>query len=72
MQRRNFCLKGRRVLGATALAILLASTSAFAQGGTSTATLSGKIADDTGGRLPGVTVTVTNAATNQSRSVVSN
>jgi hypothetical protein len=47
------------------------SSPAFAQGGTSTASLSGKIADDTGGRLPGVTVTVTNAATNQSRTVVS-
>lgn len=44
---------------------------AFAQGGTSTATLAGTITDDSGGRLPGVTVTVTNAGTNQSRTVVS-
>jgi hypothetical protein len=54
------------------LALLLTSAPAVAQGGTSTATLSGKIVDDTGGRLPSVTVTVTNAATNQSRTVVSN
>lgn len=51
---------------------LIASAPAYAQGGTSTATLAGKISDETGGRLPGVTVTVTESATNQSRSVVSN
>src|SRR5690242_6182855 len=44
----------------------------YAQGGTSTATLAGNIVDDSGGRLPGVTVTVTNTGTNQSRTAVSN
>ena len=39
------------VLTALTLGLVLASSSAFAQGGTSTATLSGIIADDTGGRL---------------------
>lgn len=44
----------------------------MAQGGTSTASLSGKITDATGATLPGVTVTVTSAATNQQRTVVTN
>jgi hypothetical protein len=64
-----------RSIAITALILvvgLVASTSSYAQGGTSTATLSGRIVDDTGGRLPGVTVTVTHAATNRSRAVVSN
>lgn len=43
-----------------------------AQGGTTTASLAGKIVDDTGGVLPGVTVTLVNLATNQSRTVVTN
>ena len=51
---------------------LAAPTPSFAQGGTSTATLSGRIVDDTGGMLPGVTVTVTHAGTNRSRVVVTN
>lgn len=51
---------------------LFCSTAVFAQGGTSTATLSGKVVDESGGRLPGVTVTVTHSGTNSSRSVVSN
>jgi outer membrane receptor protein involved in Fe transport len=50
----------------------VAAQRASAQGGTSTASLAGKIVDDTGARLPGVTVTVTHVATNQSRQVVSN
>lgn len=45
---------------------------ASGQGGTATATLSGRVADDTGGVLPGVTVTVTNLATNQARTVQTN
>ena len=61
-----------RVSVTAVLALLLTSTAAVAQGGTSTATLSGKVVDETGGRLPRVTVTVTNAATNQSRTVFSN
>jgi hypothetical protein len=54
------------------LPLLIAPSAAFAQGGTSTATLSGKVVDGTGARLPGVTVTITHATTNQSRTVVSN
>ena len=46
--------------------------SAAAQGGTSTASVSGKVSDATGGVLPGVTVTVTSLATNQSRTAVTN
>jgi hypothetical protein len=45
---------------------------AYAQGGTTTATLSGRVFDGTGGTLPGATVTVVNIATNQSRVVVTN
>ena len=54
------------------LGVLGVATTTFAQGGTSTASLAGKIVDDTGARLPGVTVTVTSLGTNQSRTVVSN
>lgn len=64
-----------RALACVAVAIVclcVASESRAAQGGTATATLSGRIADDTGGILPGVTVTVTNVATNQARSVITN
>ena len=60
------------VLIVMTVAIATVSPPAWAQGGTSTATLSGKVVDQTGGRLPGVTITLTNLATNQSRSVVSN
>jgi hypothetical protein len=49
-----------------------APPAAYPQGGTATATLSGKISDGTGGVLPGVTVTVVNVATNQSRAVTTN
>lgn len=69
---RNARLWSAHVLAAAALMVLLSPSRAFAQGGTSTATLSGKVADATGGRLPGVTLTVTHAGTNQSRTVVSN
>jgi hypothetical protein len=51
---------------------ILTPTVAMAQGGTSTASLSGKISDATGATLPGVNVTVTSAATNQQRTVVTN
>ena len=51
---------------------LLAPEIANAQGGTTTATLSGRALDGTGGTLPGATVTVVNIATNQSRVVVTN
>ena len=54
------------------LALFCVPPAAFGQGGTSTASLAGKIVDDTGARLPGVTVTVTHLGTNQSRTVISN
>ena len=44
----------------------------FAQGGTTTATLSGVVSDATGGVLPGVVVTLTDRATNQSRTALTN
>jgi hypothetical protein len=55
-----------------ALCLLAAVPLAHAQGGTATATLSGRVLDDTDSVLPGVTVTVTNLATNQARVVVTN
>jgi hypothetical protein len=59
------------VLVFVSLTALLAPR-ASAQGGASTAGVSGKVTDATGGVLPGVTITVTNLATNQQRSVVTN
>ncbi len=55
-----------------AIAVLAVVPPAYGQGGTATATLSGRVADDTEGVLPGATVTVTNLATNQVRTVVTN
>jgi hypothetical protein len=55
-----------------ALAAMLAPQLAAAQGGTSTASVSGKVTDATGGVMPGVSITITSAATNQSRTVVTN
>ncbi|HEY2322059.1 MAG TPA: TonB-dependent receptor, partial [Thermoanaerobaculia bacterium] len=49
-------------------ALLLVATSMFAQG--TGGALIGRVADETGGALPGVTVTATNDATGVSRSVV--
>jgi Carboxypeptidase regulatory-like domain len=60
------------VLSLVTLARLWPVPEAYAQGGTSTASLSGKIVDATGARLPGVVVTLTNVGTNQSRTAVSN
>ncbi len=48
----------------------VAATQAFAQG--STATISGRVADPQGLALPGVTVTITNPATGDTRRVVTN
>ena len=56
-----------RVLCATSLGLLLAA-SAFAQ--ISTAQLAGKVTDNSGAVLPGVTVTMTQAETGAARSVV--
>ncbi len=55
-----------------AFSVFALAESAYGQGGTATATLSGRVADDTQGVLPGATVTVTNLATNQARTVVTN
>lgn len=56
----------------TLLAGVAGERDAYAQGGTATATLSGRVTDDTSGVLPGVTITVTHLATNQTRTVVTN
>jgi hypothetical protein len=59
------------ITSVTLLAVLfLLPQPLFAQGGTVTASLSGRVVDDTGGVLPGTTVTVVNQATNQGRTVV--
>ncbi|MGH9350383.1 MAG: TonB-dependent receptor [Vicinamibacterales bacterium] len=55
-----------------ALCASVVAVPVYAQGGTATATLSGRVVDDTQGVLPGTTVTVTNLATNQARTVVTN
>jgi hypothetical protein len=51
-----------------AIALILISSSVFAQG--SAATLTGRVSDETGGALPGVSVTATNNSTGLSRTVV--
>jgi hypothetical protein len=60
----------RRIL-ATAIAILLTSTLAFAQGGSTAASLSGRVADTTGAVIPGADVTVKNNATGTTYTAVS-
>jgi hypothetical protein len=57
-------------LGIAACALLLASTTAWAQGST-TATIRGTVQDPTGGVLPGATVTATNTATKGVQTTVS-
>lgn len=54
------------------LSVFAGGQPAYGQGGTATATLSGRVADASEGVLPGVTVIVTNLATNQERTVVTN
>ena len=54
-----------------ALSVLLLSTSAFAQG-TSSSALSGAVLDKNGAVIKGASVTMTNKATGQSRSATSN
>ena len=51
---------------------VMAPSFVSAQGGTATASVSGRVTDATGGVLPGVAVTVTSLATNQQRTVVTN
>ena len=58
-----------RVFGLTALAVVLACGSAWAQ---ATATISGTVRDQSGAVLPGVTVTVTQQETGLVRTTVSN
>src|SRR5687768_4162383 len=53
-------------------ALIAMPTPSFAQGGTASGSLSGVVVDQSGGVIPGVTVTATNQATNQARSVVTN
>lgn len=65
-------LRALMLLAFGGLAALAIEEPAYGQGGTATATLSGRVADDTEGVLPGATVTVTNLATNQARTVVTN
>jgi len=60
------------LFGFLAIVAVLMPQPAAAQGGTSTASVSGKVTDATGGVMPGVSVTITSAATNQSRTVVTN
>jgi carboxypeptidase family protein/TonB-dependent receptor-like protein len=55
-----------------ALAFVLTCTPAFAQGGGSTASLSGTVMDKDGGVVPGATVVIKNKATGESQNVVTN
>lgn len=57
-------------VAALVASVLFAPQPVLAQGGTATASISGRVTDETGGFLPGVTVTVTNQSTNQTRTVV--
>ena len=57
-----------RVISLVAISVLLSSAVALAQ--LSTAQLSGRVADESGAVLPGVTVTVTQTDTGLTRSVV--
>ena len=52
-----------------ALAVVLLVPHAFAQ---TTATITGTVSDTTGAVIPGVEVTVTNVATRQSRTILTN
>ncbi|MGH9348321.1 MAG: TonB-dependent receptor [Vicinamibacterales bacterium] len=52
--------------------VVCAPSSAQAQGGTVTASLSGRVTDDTGSVLPGVGVSLVSRATNQMRTVTTN
>ena len=60
-----------RAVFAVALSLVLA-TAAFAQSQAANGSIEGTVLDSSGGVLPGVTVTVTNADTGTSRSVVTN
>jgi hypothetical protein len=55
-----------------AVLLILTSTSALAQAGSGTSSLSGIVADSAGGVVPGATVVVTNTATGVKRSFITN
>src|SRR6187431_448436 len=55
-----------------ALVLAFWATPAAAQGGSSTATLSGVVTDRDGGVIPGATVTVKNVATGETQTKVTN
>ena len=63
-------MKHIRFTFAVALLVALAPFTAFAQ--SSTGSISGNVADDSGAALPGVTVTATSAATGATRTTVTN
>jgi hypothetical protein len=62
-------MRGTRILMILAVA-LLATAPVFAQTETTTGSINGVVTDNTGGALPGVTVTVTNTQTGLSRNTV--
>lgn len=68
----RWCARVRLLAAATLVGAGLVPGTLGAQGGTATGTVTGRVADDTGAVLPGVTVTLTNLATNQPRVVVTN
>ena len=61
-----------RILLAAALLVSSGGSSAFAQSQAANGSIEGTVADDSGGVLPGVTVTVTNTDTGAVRAVVTN
>src|SRR6516165_11108524 len=56
-----------KVFSLTGICLLLVVSSLYAQ---STGAIAGLVRDQSGGVLPGVTVTVTNAATQESRQII--
>ncbi len=60
----------RWMFGIFLLVLAWSPVPVYAQGGAASASLGGRIVDDTGLVLPGVTVTVINESTNQSRTIV--
>src|SRR5262249_1125087 len=69
---RGVCVREKKLLLSLIIVLtvcVLSIPSVMAQTG-STAALTGRVSDPTGAVLPGVTVTVTATATNQSRNVV--
>lgn len=72
MNGQNVIVRALAFALCSTFVVALSQRTAYAQGGTATATLNGRVTDDTGGVLPGVTITVTHQATNQSRTVVTN